>query len=159
MKTVADKAVAVGYVHIIKKNANGDVILEKVYKNQLTYYARQSSAQLWAGIWVNPANYIAIGTGQPPVNGGTTSPSDTALWSELSGSRKQCDFVTTWLQYNTQYSVTYQQTDAVATWYELGLFDASSGGNMWAHVYLPGGFPKANGDIVTVQWQVQHEGN
>ncbi len=66
------------------------------------------------------------------------------------------DFSTVWLNYTSQYSVTYNTGEAVGTWTEAGLFDVNN--SMFAHVQLPS-FVKLTGDTVTVQWSVIHIGN
>lgn len=156
-----ETATAFGIVRIIKRNSEGEIVEDHLFKNQLTNYARQQAANLWAGPAAN--NYvpvtlpttIQVGTGAPtpPLTG--VDPTDTGLWTAMSGSSKTFDYSTVWLNYTTQYAVTYQQTDAVGTWTELGLFQ---GANLWAHVQLTN-FVKASGDTVTVQWNVLHIGN
>jgi hypothetical protein len=151
-----ESATAVGYVHIQKHDANGCLIYDRTFKNQLTNYARSASAQLWAGVHLATPSYIQIGVGSPVYPKTSVDPTDTALWTPVDGTLRQCDFATVWLNYNTQYSVTYQQADAIGTWTELGLVDAN--GNLWSHVMLDN-FSKDSGETVTVQWQVQHIGN
>ena len=118
-------------------------------------------------MWVGPvaANYIAptvptkiqVGTGSPIPPLTSTDPTDTALWTPMGGSGVQnLDFSTVWMNYTSQYSVTFLQGNAVGTWTEAGLFDAAN--NLFAHVQIPS-FIKLTGDTVTVQWNVLHIGN
>lgn len=163
-----DKVTAIGMVRVIKRDAKtGEVILDKTFKNQITNYARSQAAALWAGQSVPVPSKIAVGTGSPP--SGQTGPtaSDTALWNEISGSRKQIDYAQTWLGFYTQYSVTYQQTEVLGTitqqnptgqitLTEAGLFDSTGG--LWAHVMLSG-VTHDNTSTLSIQWYVLQQGN
>lgn len=157
-----DSATAYGIVKITKINEFGEVT-ERLFKNQLTDYARAQAANMWVG--PTAANYIVptvpsqikIGTGSPTPPLTSTDPTDTALWVLLGGTgTKNLDFSTVWLDYTSQYSTTYNQGEAVGAWTEAGLFDSSD--NMFAHVQLTD-FTKETGDTVTVQWNVIHIGN
>lgn len=151
---LADSSVTVGFMRLIKHN-KGEVVHDKWYKNQLTNFARSASAQLWAGISLpgGTPNQIEIGNGSPTAPKTGVDPSDSNLWAPITGTLKTCDFITTWLTYNSQYSVTYQQTEANGVWTEVGLKDAA--GNLWSHVQVSDFF-KDDTETVTVQWQINH---
>lgn len=157
-----------GFVRVIKRDLEtGRVIFDELFKNRITNFARQQSALLWTGTVVQTPTMIAVGTGNPPAGQTGTTPNDTALWSELSGTRKTVDAVTAWLSYYSQYTVTYLQNEAIGTvnaqnptglitLTEAGLFDAS--GNLWAHVAL-NGVTHDNTSSLSIIWQVLHQGN
>jgi hypothetical protein len=153
---LGETATAVGYVHIMKHDAEGNLVEDRWFKNQLTNYARNAAAQMWCGTSLPTPNSIQVGSGSPtaPITG--VQQTDTALWSPMAGTLKVVDFATVWLGYNSQYSATYQQSDALGTWTELGLFDAN--GNLWSHVQL-NNLTKDSSSTITVQWQIQHIGN
>lgn len=151
-----ESSTAVGYVHITKHDSDGNIIEKRTFKNQLTNYSRACAANMWAGNFVQIPSSIQVGTGSPTAPATGVTQADTELWTPMDGTLKVCDFATVWLTYNTQYSVTYDQPEAVGTWTELGLFDPS--GNLWSHVQL-NNFVKEATTAVTVQWQIQHIGN
>jgi hypothetical protein len=161
-----DSLEAVGYVRVMKHDKEtGEVVFDQVFKNQITNFARGQVAQMWTGVQVPVPSSIAVGTGTN-VNG--TSPSDVALWAELANTRFGVDYATTFLTYYVQYSITYQQTDALGTvdpvnnptgsidLTEAGLFD--SAGNLWSHVAL-NGVSHDNTTTLSIQWQVLMKGN
>lgn len=158
----SDAAISRGYVRLIKSNANGEVIYDQTHKNQLTFYARSSSAKLWTGAYNYQNTFpvpsqIQVGTGAPTAPKTSVDPSDTALWTPMANTLKVLDYPPqVWMTYNTQYAVTYGQSEAVGDWTELGLFD--SGPNLWSHIQLSN-FTKASGESVTVQWSINHVGN
>lgn len=164
-----DSVTAVGTVRVTKRDLKtGEVIFDQTFKNQITNFARQQAALLWAGQVVATPSMIAVGTGSPPTGTSGTTPNDTALWNEFSGSRKQVDYASPWLSYYTQYSVTYQQTEVLGTvdpqnnptgsitLTEAGLFDAN--GNLWSHVAL-NGVTHDNTSTLSIQWQILQQGN
>lgn len=153
---IGESATAVGYVRLQKHNADGCLIYDKTFKNQLTNYARSASAKMWIGTQVLTPSHIQVGVGSPTLPYTSVDPTDTTLWTPLAETLRLCDFAAVWLTYNTQYSVTYQQAEANVAWTELGLLDAA--GNLWSHVAVVD-FTKDPGETVTVQWQVQHIGN
>ena len=146
-----EMSLAVGYVRLIKRDASGLLLFDQTFKNQLTNYARYASAQMWTGTIVVVPSQIQVGNGTIPSSG--PLPTDTALWSPMTGTLKQIDYATTWLSYNTQYAVTYDVGEANGQWTELGLFDAA--GNLWSHIAVQD-FSKDTNESVTVQWQVTH---
>lgn len=154
---LGDYAVAVGWIRLIKRNALGEVTFDDVYKNHLTNFARRSSAQLWIGQTLSGGtpSQIQVGNGSPTAPKTGVDPTDTALWSPIAGSMKSMSagYPTTWLTYNSQYSVDYLQNEVNGDWTEVGLFD--SAGNMWSHVAISN-FSKDSTETVTVQWQVSH---
>ena len=153
MDNTNDKVQAIGHVRVLRHAADGSLISDELLKNTLTNYAKSASAQMWTGTSLVTPTIIMLGNGLPiaPLEG--TDPTDTALWQAAGTTMKTCDFVTVWLNYYSQYSVTYQTTEAVGTWTEVGLFDVN--GNLWSHVALSN-FLKDGTETVTIQWQVQH---
>lgn len=154
--SVGESTLAVGHVHITKHDAEGRLIHDKWYKNQITNFAKNATAQLWTGAVLPIPSAIQVGNGSPTLPSTGVDPYDTSLWSPISDTFKQCDFTSVWLNYTSQYSVTYQQSEAIGTWTEVGLFDSQS--NLWSHVAISE-FTKSSGETVTVQWQIQHLGN
>lgn len=155
-----DSLEAYGTVRVIQRNNQGEVIQDTLLKNQITNYARSQAAVAWGqsvnGIPVMFPSQIAVGTGSPPPGTSGTTPNDTALWNELSGTRKTVDYAQQWLTYYIQYSVTYQTTEAQGSLTEAGLFDAN--GNLWSHVQL-NGVTHDNTSTLSIQWQVLMKGN
>jgi hypothetical protein len=173
MGLITDGMEAIGYVRVIKRDIKtGKVIFDKLFKNQITNYARTQMVQAWGqsvnGVIPIFPSQIAVGTGNPPSGQSGTSPSDSALWNEVSGSRKQVDYAQQWLNYYIQYSVTYQQTEVIGTvdltnnpygsinLTEAGLFDAN--GNLFSHVML-NGVTHDNTSTLSIQWQILQNGN
>lgn len=164
-----DSLTAVGMVRVIKRDIRtGEITFDKWFKNQITNFARSQAAAMWAGQIVATPTQIAVGIGSPPDGQTGTTPNDTTLWNELAGTRKQVDYATTWLSYYTQYSVTYQQNEAIGTidpqnnptglitLTEAGLFDAT--GQLWSHVAL-NGVTHDNTSTLSIQWQILQQGN
>lgn len=146
-----------GFVRVIKKDPEtGLILFDKTFKNQLTNFARQQSAALWIGQAIYTPSKIALGTGSPPAGSTSTSPSDTALWNELSGTRKTVDLATTFLTYYSQFQCTYSPNTQSTTITEAGLFDIN--GNMWGHVKLTGITWDTTASL-SIIWQVLHQGN
>jgi hypothetical protein len=165
-----DGSMAIGHVRVTKRDkVTGEITFDRTYKNQITNYAREQVALVWTGAQgvVFPSQ-IAVGVGAPPPDISGTTPNDTELWAELSGTRKLVDYATVWLTYYTQYSVTYQQNEAVdlsdpvnnpngtVSITEAGLFDAN--GNLWSHVSLTDVVHDTT-QTLSIQWQVLHQGN
>jgi hypothetical protein len=156
---------AVGHVRVVKTDIEtGEVVFDHVFKNQITNFARGQMAQMFTGVQVEVPGKIAVGTG----SGNGTAPTDTALWTELANTRMDVDYATTFLTYYVQYSVTYQQTDALGTVdpvtnptgsigiTEAGLFDGN--GSLWSHVQL-NGVTHDNTTTLSIQWQILMKGN
>lgn len=168
-----DKMTAEGWVRVFKTdNASGEVIYDKWFKNQITNYARQQAALAWGqsvnAVAITMPSMISVGTGAPPSGTSGTTANDTALWGEVSDSRKSVDYAQQWLQYYTQFSVTYQQTEVLGTvdpstnptgtinLTEAGLWDSQ--GNLFSHVAL-NGVTHDNTSTLSIQWQVEQQGN
>lgn len=104
-----DSMTAVGMVRVLKKSIEtGEVVYDKTHKNQITNFARQQAANLWTGLFVPTPTKIAVGNG---TSSSGTSPNDTALWNEIVGSRVGVDYAATFLNYYSQFSVTYDNTE------------------------------------------------
>ena len=163
-----DKITSIGHVRVVKTDPKtGLILFDEVFKNQLTYFALQQAASLWSGQFVVVPSMIAVGTGSPPADQSSTTANDITLWTELDGTRQTVDYATTWLQYYTQYSVTYMQSQAIGTidsenptglitLTEAGLFDIN--GNLWSHVML-NGVTHDNTSTLSIQWQIEQQGN
>lgn len=170
---MSDSMHAVGHVRVTKTDRKtGNVIFDQLFKNQITNYARTQMVQAWTqsvnGVFPTFPSKIAVGTGSPPSGQNGTTPSDTALWNEFSGSRLTVDYAQQWLSYYVQYSVTYDNTVVLGTvdpatnptgsinLTEAGLFDDS--GNLFSHVML-NGVSHDNTSTLSIQWQIQQIGN
>lgn len=158
MFLIIDAISHVGTVTVLKHDVKtGKLIYKENFKNQITNYALSQVALAWAGqSGINYPNTITVGTGTPPAGQSGTLPTDTMLWNELAGTRLTCTYISAWLTYYTQYSVTYSQTQAIGTLTEAGLLD--SGGNLWSHVIL-NNIVHDSTSTLTIQWQVAHIGN
>jgi hypothetical protein len=166
---MSDSMMAIGYVVVEKRDKQtGEVTYHETFKNQITNYALTQVAAMWAGQKVNTPTMISLGTGSPPNGQIGTTPNDTGLWNEFSGSRQQVDYATVWLSYYTQFSATYQANQILGTYdatnnptsqislTEAGLWDGY--GNLWSHVQLSGVTHDSN-SILSIQWQVLQQGN
>lgn len=73
-----------------------------------------------------PPTQVELGTGS-----GTVTPSDTALWSPVTGTLANCDYLYVNTQYSTFFGHTYTQGAITGSFTECGLLDTS--GNLWMH--------------------------
>jgi hypothetical protein len=152
----------IGRVIITRKDLEGNIIDREIFKNQITNFALSQMSAAWSSQTILYPTLIAVGTGSPPAGQNGTSPTDTALWSELSGSRLTVSSAIPWLTYYTQFSLTYSQSQALGaggipvTFTEAGLFD--SAGNLWSHVILNNVYHD-NTNTISIQWLVLHQGN
>jgi hypothetical protein len=146
-----------GTVTLSRQNADtGEVLETRKVHNTVTNYALGAIANLLALNAINQVfyapDYIELGTGS-----GTAAVTDKDLITPAASTWKQCSYVTPYLSTYAQYSATWQTSDNPAgTWTEAGLFDINK--NLWAHVML-GNFTVNNGEILTVQWQIQIMGD
>lgn len=147
-----------GTVRVIKTDVEtSKVVFDKTFKNQITNYALTQAAMMWAGqSGVIVPTRIAVGNGSPPVGQTSTTPGDYALWSEITGTRRDIDYTITWLQYYTQYSLTYQNNEAQGPITEAGLLDAD--GNLWSHVIFAD-LTHDTTSTLSIMWQIQQIGN
>lgn len=163
---INDAFEAVGYVRVVKRSIEtGEIVYDELFKNKITDFARGQVAQMWTGMVLPTPSMIAVGTG---TNVAGPQSSDTGLWNEMTGTRLNVDYATTFLNYYTQYSLTYDQTKAIGTvdpvnnptgqvtLTEAGLFDAN--GNLWSHVQL-NGVTHDNTTTLSIQWQILQNGN
>jgi hypothetical protein len=101
-----------------------------------------------------PYNYIALGTGNVAPN-----PAHTALEAELPGGGSYGRIQDSSAQYTTSggnkitLSVTFAPGQATGTLRESGVFNAASGGNMFARQTFAD-IQKAAGDTLTVTWTI-----
>ncbi|MCZ8512397.1 hypothetical protein O9H85_08115 [Paenibacillus filicis] len=145
----------VGEVTITVKNEDGSVASLKKY-NTITNYMKSSLAKWLSGTpnsgvgAVLPPTQIGAGNGSPPFGINGTLPTDTALWSAISGTQRNCDSIQVSQGYYAQYNLAYQTTDPAGFYNELGLFDSNN--NLWAHVSI--NQYKSSSQTLTVQWMV-----
>jgi len=92
--------------------------------------------------------YVAVGTGTS-----TAAVTDTQLQTELD--RKIFDDTDT-LDNVWHTETIFTGTEAVGTWKEAGIFNASSGGTMLNRVNID--FTKGSGDNVKVEWDITFTG-
>lgn len=140
----------------VRDAATGEIVEQQTIRNIITNFTRTAIAK-WliaeAANWgtvsgaVIPPNFIALGTGT-----GTPAATDTALWTETAGTRKQCAYRDVYNNYYAEYVANYQTSDPTGTFTEAGLLDAAAGGNLWTHVAC--NVTKAAGQTLTVQWKI-----
>jgi hypothetical protein len=143
----------VGFIGIIRAQkrdgATGAIVSDNTYFNTATYYMLGTIAGWLAGTKTTtsapPPTQIGAGNGI-----GTPSPSDTALWSPISGTQRDCDDIMVTRGVYAQYNITYQTTDPNGPYTEVGLFDASN--NLWAHASI--NEIKSDGQTLTIQWMI-----
>lgn len=137
-----------GIVTCTLKDLDGNILEKKVYHNIQTNFSRNALASWITGVSTQslpPPTSIQLGNGV-----GTPSGSDTALFSPFAGTLSLCDTIQTVQTYYAQFVKTYQATDPVGQYTEVGLFDAA--GNLWGHVNI--NQYKSNQQLLTIQWQV-----
>jgi hypothetical protein len=152
-----------GQVQVIKKDLKGNVIFQETFKNKITNFACQQMANLLCGVNVPVPSQISVGTGT-----GTPAATDTALFSEISGSKKALSYSSTWLLNYAQMAVDYDQTQILGvynastnpnqsiTLTEAGLWDVNN--NLFAHVNLGAGVTHDNTSTLSVIWQILIQG-
>lgn len=139
-----------GIIRAVKRDAEtGEVVSDNLYNNTDTYYMRSTVANWLAGVKTTttapPPTQIGAGNGF-----GTPSPSDTTLWSPISGTQRTVDSTSLSQGIYAQFNITYQTTDPTGAYTEVGLFDANN--NMWAHAVI--NEIKSSGQTLTIQWMI-----
>jgi hypothetical protein len=149
------------------RKSDGRLIFDKTFKNQIQTFAVQQAASMWAGNYVLTPSQIQVGTGSPPAGQSGTTPNDGGLWTPMAGTLKRVDYAIVFLSVYTQWSVTYQQNEAIGTvttgnphaqitLTEAALLDAN--GNCWSHVQLTG-VAHDNTSTLSIQWQILQQGD
>lgn len=127
----------------------GRVVHEEKTKNLIVNAGKNALAGLFFGeSGVNPFKYVAVGTG-------TTTPSvdDTALQNELTGYGLARTLATTSRTNNEATLIASWNVTGSVTVSESGIFNASTGGTMFARVTFSG-LPLVNGDYLELRWKV-----
>lgn len=142
-----------GIVRVTVKEQDGTVVSQQ-YHNLVTNYMKNSICGWLSNTQTTSSTLyptkIQAGNGFPPYPSTGPDPSDTVLWSPIGGTLKTCDSVMVSQGYYAQYNLTYQTTDPVGAYTELGLFDANN--TMWAHVYI--NQYKSATQTLSVQWMI-----
>lgn len=128
---------------------NGQVIREEKARNLVVNVGKNALAGLFYGeSGVNPFKYVAVGSG-------TNSPqaTDTALQSEITGNGLARTLATCSRENNESTLTASWNVTGSATVSESGIFNASSGGTMFARVTFAG-LPLVSGDYLELRWKV-----
>lgn len=150
---VDERATAIGYVEVTF--SDGTAITAK---NRLTDHARASLAALTVGEFVKTPSRIVLGVGAPTAPFTGPTPDDTALWVEVSDTRRTVDVKSTFLTYTSEFGVTYDTGEVNdVDFTEAGLEDAD--GVMWAHVMFEMPIRKNALQTMSVRWKILHVGN
>jgi hypothetical protein len=112
---------------------------------------------------VGPSNGGSTTTTSPPptqltlgIGSGFVSPSDTALWSPVSGTTTNCSAIYISATYNVQFMGTYSSTYPQNNYTEVGLVDKN--GNLWMHAALTGA-SNQNNLVLSILLQIAVNGN
>lgn len=144
---------SLGFIGIIRAQKHdaetGELISDNHYFNTDTLFMRQSVASWLAATQtttsVPPPTQIGAGNGI-----GIPAATDTALWSPIANTQRTTDSITLTYGMYAQFNITYQTTDPVGAYTEVGLFDANN--NLWAHAAI--NEIKSSGQTLTIQWMV-----
>ena len=151
-----------GMVTITIRKGKDKGAIRLILDNVVTNVGKAQAAGLLNGIVTTPFKYIAIGDGSDSSPGSCSSEqaTDTALGHELARKQGTTSRTTTSVTNDTAVvEATFSSDDGLtgtATLCESGLFDASTGGNMFARLTFPViNLDWDNGDSITIQWKVQ----
>jgi hypothetical protein len=160
---LSDGSMFMGHVELVAKDSNGDIKAYRQTDNIVTYVAKNCAAIRIFGAMgggnatqatacggaTSTFNWIGLGTGTA-----TELATDPGL-TAASGSRSQDTTKGLINGTNVNPYVTLQQTftPGAVTIAEAGVFDASSGGHMFAHKTFTG-IPLGATDTLTVTWRI-----
>jgi hypothetical protein len=142
-----------GFIGIIRAQKHdavtGELISDNHYFNTSTNFMLSAIAGWLSGMKTTtdtpPPTQIGAGNGI-----GTPSASDTALWSPIFGTQRDCDDIMVTRGVYAQFNITYQTTDPNGPYMEVGLFDVNN--NLWAHASI--NEIKSDGQTLTIQWMI-----
>lgn len=139
-----DKITITGEVHIVLKDAKGNVKKEVKLTNLVTTVGKDEMAKLLAsGSGFARPTHIAVGTDNTAPN-----VADTVLGTEIL---RKAIATTGFLDNKVTYTVSFLPGEATALLEEAGLFDAAAAGDMWAR-FLTGSFNKGANDTLDLSW-------
>lgn len=116
----------------------------------ITNVGKEQDNKRLGGLTANPFTYVAVGTG-------TTTPSatDTALVNEVMRVSATVSLITTTTTNDTlKLLATFNFTSSY-TIGECGVFDASSGGNMYSRALISPTKSVANGDSLVIDYRIK----
>ena len=145
---VKDRVRIRGRVRVTVRDTEGKLIEQRPWSSNLVTDAGEALfAALMGGESVNPCAYCGVGGGSTPAQ-----ETDTALGSELG----RIEFTNT---SRTGGAVTFSTfwsiADAPGTWWEIGLFNAPTGGTLIARYVLDSSVSKSASNTVTVDYELQ----
>lgn len=149
MRDVKNEEVGMRGEVLVRVIRQGQVVHEERTRNLVVNAGKNAVAGLFYGeTGVNPFRYVAVGTG-------TTAPTvnDTALQSEITGSGLARTLATCSRTNNEVTLVASWNVTGSVTVSESGIFNAASGGTMFARVTFAG-LPLVNGDYLELRWKV-----
>jgi hypothetical protein len=134
-----------GQVHILLKDAQGNVKVDRVEKNLVVTAGLVLIARALAVDSFTAPSHMAVGTDNTAASAG-----QTALVAE---SARQALTSTTRTSNSVEYVGTFGAGVGTGTIEEAGVLNNSSGGTMLAR-FLTGTFVKAAGDVLILTWTI-----
>ena len=136
-----DTSTITGVLHIVLKDKDGNVKLDRVQTNTVTTAGKNMIAdRLLAAPSLGVPTHMAVGTG---------TPSGTALGTELDRnaltSKTRSTNVVTMVG-------DWAAADGTGTLSEAGIFDAASTGNMITSTTISPSIPKGASDVLSISW-------
>ncbi|WDL96953.1 hypothetical protein [Alicyclobacillus sp. ALC3] len=122
-----DRIRARGVARFVRSDASDAILSDRVHENTVTDWTRAVIAQLLmtppngesTAITMSRPSYISLGIGQQ-----SPSRTDSAMFSEVYGTRKKISYTSSFQAFVAQFTVNYLTSDPNGTWYEAGVWDA-----------------------------------
>lgn len=148
MREVKAEVKACDILEVEIKRASGERIRLAPVTDLITNTGLNRLAGLFCGVYTTPFKYLAMGTSTV-----TEQNTDTALGAEVTRALASVTLTTTNVTNDTaQLECEFTMASAV-TIAEFGIFDASSGGNMYARrTRTP--IPLNSGDTIHPIWKI-----
>ena len=138
-----------GVVHAVLTGPDGQIKEDLLFRNMVANAGRTWLLNMGTqGTPPAKMGWMALGTG-------TTAPttSDTALQTEMAGSRTATTNNGAITAQSMVFTCTFNPGVATGSLTEAGIFNATSGGTMLAHVTF-GTITKNAGDTLTITWTI-----
>ena len=146
-----------GYVNVRVVDSDGNEKYSSLIKNTETIIGRSRVAELIGGLSTSPFKYIGIGVGD--ISQHPPSPGDTSLVEEVARKEATVSKRNTYSDGDTVVlEAVFSNADGlsgVKTISEAGVFNASSGGDMFARAPMNNILVNFDGgDVLYVSWSI-----